>query len=68
MTNTQKYLVWGAVLVIIIGLVLSFIRNKNVVVEYNEPTILNDSKDEVYKDLLTAKCYNSEEVEIPCKG
>lgn len=66
MTNSQKVFL-GIIIIVVIALGWAYFMNKNVVV-YEAPVAPEVSKDKVYQDMMTDKCYNEEEVEQPCKG
>lgn len=69
MKNSQK-IFYGAVLILILFMIWTIFFNKSKIdyatptpTTYNEP-----DKAQKYIDMLTQKCYNGGEVEVPCKG
>ena len=58
---------------IVLVFILAFLKNYTRKVELTPPILTPTpeetvSKQKIFIDQLTAKCYNEEEVAIPCKG
>lgn len=66
MTKSQKVFI-GIILVVVIMLGWAYFKNVSVY-EAPRPSAPEVSKDKIYQDMMTAKCYNEEEIEVSCKG
>lgn len=67
--SIQEKIIWFAIFLVATAVVYgSYLLVKNI----PQPTIVPPSvevdKTKIYKDMMTSKCYNEEEVVVPCKG